>query len=729
MRLRAVARRCASTAAVLFAAAAPAAEVECPWQWVNPMPPRTTLYGATDGPGGFVAVGEGGLIISSADGARWQRRQSGVSSDLLATCFAAQHWVAVGEGVILASRHGDEWSIALSDPAVTLHDVEFGASRFVAVGSGLQGDVLLSADGTAWSRVATSLPDEVHSVVWAGDAFFACSAGEVYRSANGETWIYVGSVATPLKDHLFELERYDLAWTGTRLVWAGGLEAWTSPDGARWTLAATIDGCETFSRFVGVLGTPSGGVLSGFGACPSTLLDPEAQLFSSLDGGSTWSMTWRDFGGGFPALAASPGTIVALGDRGDLLVSANGAAWEEPGSGCSSGACADGFMDLTASDDRVVAAGGVGLCNGAKRLGGGTIAERHEGSEWEVAVVAIDRIRGIAHGAPGFAAVGDAWAASSSDGREWELHELPTVWPLHSVAWGDGVFVAVGDEGTLLTSADGWVWEEQWSTTTADLERIAWAGNRFIAVGGGGTILSSADSVNWGPDLSASTAHLYGVAGGEEVAVAVGEGGTILATTDGSYWFAPLTGVEADLRGVAWNGHHFAAVGVEPGAGGAAGEAVVLASADGLHWSSFPVEAPALLSVIGDGAEGFIAVGEDRALLETSCVGTLAALDPQLAVARVGVPAELDLRLEEEFEVEVRVSLASSDPAVVSVPAQVTVPRASDSVAVPLEPRTQGSAWITATLPDGLGAGSTAALVEVGPSSVTPRRPGGRLVP
>jgi hypothetical protein len=386
-------------------------------------------------------------------------------------------------------------------------------------------------------------------------------------------------------------------------------------------------------------------------------------------------------------------------------------------------------MDLTASDDRVVAAGGVGLCNGAKRLGGGTIAERHEGSEWEVAVVAIDRIRGIAHGAPGFAAVGDAWAASSSDGREWELHELPTVWPLHSVAWGDGVFVAVGDEGTLLTSADGWVWEEQWSTTTADLERIAWAGNRFIAVGGGGTILSSADSVNWGPDLSASTAHLYGVAGGEEVAVAVGEGGTILATTDGSYWFAPLTGVEADLRGVAWNGHHFAAVGVEPGAGGAAGEAVVLASADGLHWSSFPVEAPALLSVIGDGAEGFIAVGEDRALLETSCVGTLAALDPQLAVARVGVPAELDLRLEEEFEVEVRVSLASSDPAVVSVPAQVTVPRASDSVAVPLEPRTQGSAWITATLPDGLGAGSTAALVEVGPSSVTPRRPGGRLVP
>jgi hypothetical protein len=66
---------------------------------------------------------------------------------------------------------------------------------------------------------------------------------------------------------------------------------------------------------------------------------------------------------------------------------------------------------------------------------------------------------------------------------------------------------------------------------------------------------------------------------------------------------------------------------------------------------------------------------------------------------------------------------------VVSVPAQVTVPRGSHSVAVPLEARALGSAWIVATLPEGLGAGSTAALVEVGPSSMTPRRPGGRLVP
>lgn len=729
MRVRALARLCASSIVVLATAAAAAVDFECPWRWVNPMPPRTTLYRATAGPGGFMAVGAGGLILSSADGEHWQRHGSGSSADLHGIEFAAQHWVAVGDGVVLASRYGDEWSVSFSDPAVTLLDVEFGASRFVAVGTGLQGDVLVSANGTAWTRVATTLPDEIHAVVWAGSAFFACSAGEVYRSADGDSWSFVGEVQTSFKDHLFELERYDLAWTGSRLVWAGGAEAWVSPDGERWTLAATVDGCEPFSRFVGVLGTPSGAVLSGFGACPSTLLVPEAQLFTSFDGGSTWDMTWRDVGGGFPALAHSPGTIVALGDGGDLLVSVNGAEWEAPGSGCSSGACADGFADLAATEDGLVAAGGVGLCDGGKRLGGGTIAERLEDSPWKVAALDIDRIYGIAFGGPGFAAVGDAWAASSSDGREWEVHDVPTVWPLNSVAWGNGTFVAVGDEGTLLTSVDGNLWFDQWSTTSADLERVAWDGDRFVAVGEDGTILSSTDTWNWARDLSSSVAHLYGVAAGDEVSVAVGDDGTILATSDRRYWFAPLTGVSAELRGVAWNGRHFAAVGFDPGAGDAAAAAVVLASADGLHWSSFPIEAPALLSIAGNGEDGFVAAGEDRALLEASCVGTLATLDPQLRVARVGVPAELELSLEEDFEVEVDVDLASSNPAVVSVPAQVTVPRGSDSVAVPLEARALGSAWIVATLPDGLGAGSTAALVEVGPSSVTPRRPGGRLVP
>ncbi|PWB70964.1 MAG: hypothetical protein C3F15_13180 [Holophagae bacterium] len=729
MRVRALARFCVSSAVVLAAAPAAAVDVECPWRWVNPMPPRTTLFGAADGPGGFMAVGADGLILMSSDGERWQRRDPGVSADLYGVHFASQHWVAVGEGMLLTSRYGDAWSVAFSDPAVTLNDVDFGASRFVAVGSGMGGDVLLSSNGTAWSRVATALPDDVQSVVWAGDVFFACSGDEVYRSADGESWSFVAAVPAGAKDHLFELERYDLAWTGSRLVWSGGPEAWVSPDGERWTLAATVDGCEPFSRFVGALGTPSGAVLSGFGACPSTLLVPEAQLYTSTDGGSTWTMTWRDFAGGFPALARVPGTIVALGDGGDLLTSANGIDWVEPGSGCTSEACADGFADLTATEDGMLAAGGVGLCDEGKRLGGGTVAETHGGSPWSVAAVDIDRMRGVAFGGAGLAAVGDAWAASSADGHEWEVHDVPTVWPLNSVAWGNGTFVAVGDEGALLTSSDGSLWFDQWSTTSADLERVAWDGDRFVAVGEDGTILASTDTTNWYLDLTSSEAHLYGVAAGDEVAVAVGSGGTILATNDRHYWFAPITGATAELRGVAYNGRHFAAVGFSPGLGPGSGAAVVLVSPDGAHWTSFPIDAPALLSVAGHGGTGFIAVGENRALLEASCVGTLAALDPQLRAARVGVPTELVLRLEQVFEVDVDVELVSSNPAVASVPAEVTLPRGSAGVAVPVEARAIGRAWVTATLPNGLGAGSTAALVEVGPSTVTPRRPGGRLVP
>jgi hypothetical protein len=692
------------------------------------MPPRTTLHRATYALDRFVAVGAGGLVLTSTDGTRWSRRETPSAADLFGIDFAAQHWVAVGDGVILSSRDGIAWSESFADPEVLLRDVDYGASRFVAVGSGLAGDVLVSADGVAWTRVPSELPDDVDAVTWADGALFACSGTEVYRSPDGLAWTFVGIVPTsPLKDHLFEFERYDLAWTGSRLVWVGGTEAWMSEDGDEWSLAVTVDGCDPYSRFVGVLAAQSGIVLSGFGACPSTMLVPEAQLYTSVDGGASWTLAWREIGGGFPALAHTLGTFIAIGDRGDLLTSVTGLEWSAPGSGCTSTACLDGFSDVAPTESGVVAAGGVGLCDDAKRLGGGTIGHSADGATWTVSAVDLDRIRGVAWSEAGYAAVGDVWAASSIDGGDWQLVDVPSVWPLNAVAWGEGQYVAVGDRGTLLTSPDGSAWAGQWSTTTADLERVAWGEGWFVAVGAGGAIVSSDDTFTWERGATSSSSHLRGVAVGDQISVAVGDGGTILLSTDRSYWYAPPQPVEADLRDVAWSEGRFVAVGAEPV--GEGGRAVVLASRDARHWTSFPVEAPSLRGVAGDGGQGFVAVGDDRTLLHATCIGTMLAADPQLVVARIGSSSELVLTVDEPAEVEVDIVLTTSDPATISLPGRVTLPRWSSSVSVPIEPLTLGTAWVTATLPAGLGGGSASSLVEVRPSSVAPRRPSHRLRP
>lgn len=63
------------------------------------------------------------------------------------------------------------------------------------------------------------------------------------------------------------------------------------------------------------------------------------------------------------------------------------------------------------------------------------------------------------------------------------------------------------------------------------------------------------------------------------------------------------------------------------------------------------------------------------------------------------------------------------------MPARVTLPSGSASTVVPVEPVAVGSVWVTATLPAGLGGGSTSALLQVRPVAVAPRRAIHRMMP
>ena len=73
---------------------------------------------------------------------------------------------------------------------------------------------------------------------------------------------------------------------------------------------------------------------------------------------------------------------------------------------------------------------------------------------------------------------------------------LPTGDRIQAVASGNGQFVAVGDDGTIVTSTDAANWVER-QTTTDPLWAIVHDNGEFVAVGWGGTIMTSADGVKW----------------------------------------------------------------------------------------------------------------------------------------------------------------------------------------------------------------------------------------
>src|SRR5437773_5942940 len=71
---------------------------------------------------------------------------------------------------------------------------------------------------------------------------------------------------------------------------------------------------------------------------------------------------------------------------------------------------------------------------------------------------------------------------------------------LSDIAYGAGIFVVVGDSGTILTSSDGATWFPRNSGTSYHLGGITFGNGLFVAVGGRGfpirsTVLTSGDGV------------------------------------------------------------------------------------------------------------------------------------------------------------------------------------------------------------------------------------------
>ena len=85
---------------------------------------------------------------------------------------------------------------------------------------------------------------------------------------------------------------------------------------------------------------------------------------------------------------------------------------------------------------------------------------------------------------------GNGWALQWNWTRQ--LGPLPYV--LNDVVWNGTRFVAVGDEGKVLTSSDGTDWVERHSGVDADLEAVAYYESDIVAAGSDGTVLLSADS-------------------------------------------------------------------------------------------------------------------------------------------------------------------------------------------------------------------------------------------
>jgi hypothetical protein len=704
----------------------------CGWRWVNPNLPRIDLRSAAVASGRIVAVGDRGLAAYSGDGSRWTLADTGVESELVAVARGGGRFAAVGDDLIVTSPDGVAW-IAMDGTGWHLTDVAYGASWFVAVGTaGLDGQVVRSSNGAAWEPISAPWTGSARAVGADADTIAVLADDEVWTTPDSVVWTSLGRLPEASFGYEGEnrLARDDVLVDGSTVLVARGADLYRSTQGGEFSSVLTLaPGCERFSSYVGLWKDGNRLVASGFEACPP-LLDPTAQVFISTDDGVTWTLRVTEIGGGFPAMARTGGTAVALGARGDLMVGITAEGWTCAGGGCTSGACEDAFLDVVPAGNGLIAVGGVGLCDRLpKRLAGGTRAVSSAGLEWTVTPIAeAARIHDLAVHDDLLVAVGDSWIGRSTDlGATWQEAPVTAVPKMHSVAWAGDRFATVGVGGLLMTSDAGEVWSTVFTPTDADLYRIEWFDDLTWMLGADGTLLSSPDLLFWDPVSVPVAEALYGIARPDWGWVIVGAEAALATSADGVAWTVPVTGLDSDidLHDAVAEGDVVVAVGGVDGDDAEPARGVVVASSDGAVWTRWSVRGGVLQTAIRAGG-GIVAVGGDRSLLWSPCRADLVEFASADLVVSAGATEGLEVGIGRPAPSPLRLRLSASPAGAVEVPAEVVLAAGERWVRVPVrgvEP--DAVAVVTVTLPEEVGSGAADARVRVR-AGVAVRRASGR---
>ena len=414
-------------------------------------------------------IAAGSDLWLSTNGNDWEML-SFRAPGILSLAFGNGLYVGAGSGIII-STNAIDWREVSSAGG---YEVAFANDRFVVVG---QRSVLVSTNGQDWSTV-TNL-SQAFGVTSGADTFATVTErGSIFSSEDATGWSEVLQVTENLL--------HSVAYGNDRFVVGGWGPVLVSEDGTHFRRAFSSP-------------TSTRGIAQGNGMLVMSALIPEGgrpdmwtnqhALFISTNNGASWQFRttpWTQSIHEFKFLnqnfLAAGGGLVALSDdaqqwKTKLLPG----IWRAAAFGAG----------------KYVVAGGL--------VGPAELAVSEDGTNWlKLPSILPEPVIGLAFAENHFVAVGggvtgvNGFAASSSNGIDWEVQIEGLTNRLLDVAFGNEAFVAVGDNGAVLTSSNAVSWQAQSKFTTPDLTTVHFAAGLFVAAANAGTkIWTSTDGHAW----------------------------------------------------------------------------------------------------------------------------------------------------------------------------------------------------------------------------------------
>jgi hypothetical protein len=490
--------------------------------------PQQQLFDVAYGAGKYVAVGANSKIYTSTDSETWEVRQTELSEygTLGSIIYANNQFVAVGgPGVIVTSPDGKYWTNRVSGTSNILQSIAYGNGTYVVVGS--IGALLTSTDGQHWTQQPNG-QDYLHDVAFMNGLFVAVGSNGVIKTSsnNGVTWATRGS-GTNKELRAVTAGKYGnfvaVGDYGTIVHSAGGID---------WSIMPVADKTMFLSA---VASNPANGAFVAVSSNKQTTL--------ASPNGAYWGNAAVTTGSNqfFYGVRFVQNSFLAVGSNGTIRTSYNnGTSWK------------------SGTDYRNMELNGSAYGNGYfVAVGNATV------------------------GSVGPTSVQRGVAVVSNGGTDFTAGETVNLVGggrfIHDVAYGDGLFIAVGADALIQTSPNGKKWSFVQVEFGKTLRSIAYGNGKFVAVGDNGLILYSKYGKYWSKSTSAAIYSYNNVTFANGMFVLVGPAGVLATSTDGNFWMYRYTGTKNNLRGVAYGNGKWIAVGTNR---------TMVTSANGLQWST-----------------------------------------------------------------------------------------------------------------------------------------------
>lgn len=499
---------------------------------MNPAPPGAEGLHALPRPG---FIGGDGLDIPAGP---WTLRRG--TPTMKAAARKKNLVVGVGDGgTVFVSQDARNWSIGNVGRPIELRAITVHAGRFIAGGTG---EFLYSSeDGATWQTLQLQGAYGVYGLCsFKGKLIVGLSSPSRIAVWDGAAWTTSESPAA--KKSFWQMTCDD-----RRVLVAGTGGVARSDDGLSWEPAGKLP--------EGIVRRVSSGP-SGYLA---RLSFSETLLFSQ-DGD-----VWEDMGKGLakgPVVAWIGNAWATGGAAGELSFSADGKVWESPAT-------------RVPFEPRDV----LPLEQGFLAIGAGTSVSE-DARNWSP-MESLDPIYfdGVAFGAGRFVAVGNNGAFASPDGKAW-TRTLRTEHHLFAVASSDTGFVAVGPRNQLYVSTDGTTWMSR--TLPKDkihLNTVVFGNGRWVAAGDDGVVATSTDADSWNLPEPIGAFDIENLAfhRGKFIGVSNRNGKHfVFDSSDGQTWNVRQPPAPT-LLSIASNGAQLFAAGLDE---------VILVSEDGVDWQT-----------------------------------------------------------------------------------------------------------------------------------------------